>query len=205
MVYETLLFCLLGYLSGSVLYSLLYVRLFHLADIRIDSNDHNPGVSNAFKNGGIKCGLFALFGDFFKAFFPVFLYIHYTQASLSDFGIASVMLAPILGHLYPLFYHFKGGKGITSSFGVLAALLPIWQPLIDLILLFLLFSCVFVIRPNYYKTLITYFLLIVSLIYAPIESAIKLGVFFIALSILVKLLSSKEKKEIFRMVPIWKH
>lgn len=205
MFYETLLFSLFGYLSGSVLYSLLYVRLFHLSDIRIDSNDHNPGVSNAFKNGGLRCGIFALIGDFFKAFFPVFLYLHYTQAPTSNFGTASVMLSPILGHLYPIFYKFKGGKGITSSFGVLAALLPIWQPLIALILLFLLFSCVFVIKPNYYKTLMTYLLLMACLIHAPIASAVKLGVFLIALSILIKLLSSKEKKEVFRMVPIWKH
>ena len=66
MLTDVVLYTLIGYLSGSVLYSLLYVKMFKLSDIRINSRDHNPGVANAFKNGGFACGTFTLVGDFFK-------------------------------------------------------------------------------------------------------------------------------------------
>ncbi|WP_286209699.1 glycerol-3-phosphate acyltransferase [Dubosiella newyorkensis] len=204
MLTDVVIYSLIGYLSGSILYSLLYVKLFRTSDIRINSRDHNPGVANAFKNGGFACGSFALVGDFFKAFIPVYLYIHLTSHSLYSIGAALVMVAPVIGHIFPLFYGFKGGKGITSSFGSLAAVFPIWQPVAFLAILFLFFSCVLVIKPNYYKTLVTYAIFLPCILTLHINIAVGTGAMLIALSVIGKLLTSKEQKEEFKMEPIWK-
>lgn len=204
MLTDVVLYTLVGYLSGSVLYSLLYSKIFHISDIRINSRDHNPGVANAFKNGGSACGIFTLFGDFFKAFIPVFLYIHFTSHSLSSIGAAFVIAAPVIGHMYPLFHGFKGGKGITATFGSLAALLPIWQPLTLLVVLFLFFSGVLVIKPNYYRTLITYAVFLPCIMTLNINIAVGTGCMIIAFAVIVRLVTSKEIKDEFKMEPIWK-
>lgn len=204
MLTDVVLYTLIGYLSGSVLYSLLYVKMFKLSDIRINSRDHNPGVANAFKNGGFACGTFTLVGDFFKAFLPVYLYLHLTSHLLSSIGAALVMVAPVIGHIYPLFHDFKGGKGITSSFGSLAAILPIWQPIAFLAILFLFFSCILVIKPNYYRTLVTYIVFLPCILTLNINVSVGTGALLIASAIIVRLLTSKEHKEEFSMEPIWK-
>lgn len=204
MLTDVLLYTLIGYLSGSVLYSLLYRKLFHTNDIRINSRDHNPGAANAFKNGGMACGLFTLAGDFLKAFLPVYLYIHFTAHSLWSIGAAFVIAAPVIGHIYPVFYDFKGGKGITATFGSLAALLPIWQPLALLAILFVFFSTVLRITPNYYRTLVTYAIFLPCIMTLQINIAVGTGAMLIAGVVLFRLLTSKETKDEFSMEPIWK-
>ena len=57
---RTVLFICMGYLSGSVLYALVFAKIFHKGDILEQSSDHNPGTANAFMYGGFWCGLFTL-------------------------------------------------------------------------------------------------------------------------------------------------
>ena len=114
---RTLFYLLAGYLSGSVLYAQIWGRLISGKDITEGTRDNNPGAANAFMEGGFLCGMLTLICDLAKGFFPVWLFLR--QADYADFTLALVLAAPVFGHIFPLFHHFQGGKGIAVSFGCL--------------------------------------------------------------------------------------
>ncbi len=119
------LLVLLGYLSGSCTSAVLVCRMMGLADPR-QTGSGNPGATNVLRIGGKKAALLTLFLDAAKGFLPV-LITQYFAPELS----AIVMLAAFLGHLYPVFFGFIGGKGVATAFGGLLA----WQwPLALLVL-----------------------------------------------------------------------
>lgn len=129
------LYIVLGYVSGSVLYSELFMRIFHGESLMEVSANHNPGSSNAFIYGGFWCGTLSVACDILKGLLPVWLFCR-------AFGMASpalslVMAAPVLGHARPCFFGFKGGMCIATSFGVLLGLLPCDGPFIMLAALYL--------------------------------------------------------------------
>ena len=70
---EYVVFCLLGYLSGSITFGYLIPRLIKGVDVRVLSNDGNPGTANAFLYGGVFCGILVLLADLGKGALPVFL------------------------------------------------------------------------------------------------------------------------------------
>ncbi len=120
---KTIIFIFLGYFSGSILYANLFARMFKKNHMLEQSKDHNPGAANAFLYGGFWCGSFTLLFDLLKGFVPVFLFMQYGTASATHpFLIVLVIAAPVIGHIFPLFNHFQGGKGIAVTFGCLAGL-----------------------------------------------------------------------------------
>lgn len=153
-MYRTLLYTILGYLSGSLLFAKFFSRLLDGEDVTAESPDKNPGVYNAFLYGGKFCGILTLCCDLLKGFFPVYLYSRAPDLSLfpagngpaipvvSGGGLALVLAAPVLGHIFPLWHRFRGGKGITVTFGVLLGLLPKAGPVVILACVFLFFSLV---------------------------------------------------------------
>ncbi len=119
------LLVLLGYLSGSCTSAVLVCRMMDIADPR-QTGSGNPGTTNVLRIGGKKAALLTLLLDTAKGFLPVLL-TQYFAPELS----AVVMLAAFLGHLYPVFFGFIGGKGVATAFGGLLA----WQwPLALLVL-----------------------------------------------------------------------
>lgn len=143
---RVILFAIVGYLSGSVLFANLSARLFH-KDILTESKDHNPGTANAFMQGGFFCGIVSLIGDLLKGYIPVYLYFRTGMGPESGahafgglLGAAIVLAAPVAGHIFPVFYQFKGGKGIAVTFGCLLGLYPMIVPV-------LLFAAVFNFYP----------------------------------------------------------
>ena len=112
----------LGFFSGSVLYSALLPRLAKGVDVRALAPDHNPGAANVFKYAGVPVGILALVCDLAKAYVPVRLALRWLP--LADPAFALVLCAPVLGHAFSPFAHFRGGKAIAASFGALLALLP---------------------------------------------------------------------------------
>lgn len=119
------LLVLLGYLLGSCTSAVLVCRMMGLADPR-QTGSGNPGTTNVLRIGGKKAALLTLLLDTAKGFLPV-LIAQYCAPELS----AIVMLAAFLGHVYPIFFSFIGGKGVATAFGGLLA----WQwPLALLVL-----------------------------------------------------------------------
>ncbi len=112
------LFIFLAYLVGSISTAILISQLFQLPDPRgVGSN--NPGATNILRVGGKKAAALTLLGDSIKGLIPVLLAIYLEQSSLV---IGSVAVAVMLGHCFPIFFQFKGGKGVATFFGVIWAI-----------------------------------------------------------------------------------
>jgi glycerol-3-phosphate acyltransferase PlsY len=128
---EALLFTIIGYLSGSVPYSVLLGKLFLHTDIRQQGEDRNPGSANVFKAGGPSkwwLGLSAVVLDGMKGLTPVAIATY--NFDVKGWALVPVALAPILGHAFSIFLHFKGGKAIATTFGVWTALTVYRGPLV---------------------------------------------------------------------------
>lgn len=202
---NAILFALLGYLSGSVFYSQVACRLFHVQDVTTDAADHNPGVYNAFVNGGLAVGAFALAGDLLKGALPVFLWRLFTPDWQMDPALPLVLAGPVLGTLFPLFRHFSGGKGIAVCFSVLLGLVPVWDPVLLLAACFIFFSVVIVVDSHYFRTLATFVCFLFGVSFLSIERPIVLSCQVIALVILVNLALKRQEAGALEVHLLWKH
>nr|WP_317380101.1 glycerol-3-phosphate acyltransferase [uncultured Faecalimonas sp.] len=186
-------YTIIGYLSGSILYANIFGKLFCHKDVTEDTIDGNPGTTNAFLNGGFLCGICTLLCDLLKGILPVYAYMHGLPGA--DIWITFVLAAPVAGHIFPVFRHFRGGKGIAVSFGVLLGLYPYLKPVLLLACCFLLFSFVIVITPNYHKTFATYLLATVLVLLGGRSSYVSLGMVVISALVLGKLMLCREERE----------
>jgi len=118
----TLFWMLVGFLAGSIPFSLIIGKLFAKTDIRT-VGDGNPGGTNALKVGGLKAGIPAILLDLLKGFLPVWLAQEY---GLAGWSLLPVCLAPILGHAFSPFLRFRGGKALGATGGVWVALIGLW-------------------------------------------------------------------------------
>jgi acyl phosphate:glycerol-3-phosphate acyltransferase len=108
-------FALAGYLLGSISTAIITCKLMGLPDPRTDGSK-NPGATNVLRLGGKKAAAITLAGDMLKGLLPAMV------ATLMDMPhgvVAAAGLAAFLGHLFPLFYGFQGGKGVATMLGVL--------------------------------------------------------------------------------------
>lgn len=112
-------FVLAAYLLGSISFAIIASKLFKLPDPRTYGSG-NPGATNVLRSGKKAAAILTLVGDAAKGWLAVFLTMHFAPAN--NLLIAAVTLAVFLGHLYPIFLRFKGGKGVATALGVLLAL-----------------------------------------------------------------------------------
>lgn len=109
-----------GYLLGSIAFGILVSRLFGLPDPR-SVGSGNPGATNVLRSGKKSAAVLTLLGDAFKGWLPVWLAI---QTDMSMWVVSALGLAIFFGHLYPIYHHFKGGKGVATAFGIMLAISP---------------------------------------------------------------------------------
>lgn len=122
----TLLAGLAAYLLGSVSFAVLVSKLFRLSDPRTYGSK-NPGATNVLRSGNKAAALVTLLGDGFKGWLAVWLTLQFGgQFGLGDRALATVALAVFLGHLWPLYTKFVGGKGVATFFGVMLGLNALW-------------------------------------------------------------------------------
>lgn len=116
-----------AYLLGSVAFGIIVSKLFGLPDPRTVGSG-NPGATNVLRSGKKLAAALTLLGDVVKGWLPVWLALQSDMLMESDslmWVVASVGLAVFFGHLYPIFYKFKGGKGVATALGVMLAISPI--------------------------------------------------------------------------------
>ena len=200
---RNVVFIFFGYLSGSILYAQIFVKLFCNKNLIEISCDNNPGTVNAFRYGGFGCGILTLFCDLLKGFIPVYLFTSGT--SHPSYVNALVMAAPVIGHIFPVFNHFRGGKGIAVTFGCLLGLLPMWKPLAILAVYFILFSVVLRITPTYYRTLAAYTCSLVTMLFFSDTAATLISFALISVGVILRLLISKENKKPLEVKILWMH
>lgn len=114
----TIPFIVLGYLAGSISTAIIVCRMMGLPDPRSEGS-RNPGATNVLRFGGKKAAAITLTGDFLKGWLPVLLA---WLAGVEETGLALTALAAFLGHLYPVFFGFEGGKGVATAFGAILGL-----------------------------------------------------------------------------------
>jgi glycerol-3-phosphate acyltransferase PlsY len=112
---------LFGYLLGSVPFGLILTKLFSQVDPR-KKGSGNIGATNIFRTAGRTLGILTLICDLLKGVLPIWIA---TQWNLSDYWIAAAGLSPFLGHIFPLFLGFKGGKGVATALGVYLVISPV--------------------------------------------------------------------------------
>jgi len=118
----TIVFVIAAYLLGSISFAVVTSKLFGLADPRTYGSG-NPGATNVLRSGKKAAAALTLFGDAAKGWLAVFLAIHFSPSDASYTMLAAaVALAVFIGHLFPVFLRFKGGKGVATALGVLLAL-----------------------------------------------------------------------------------
>lgn len=127
-----LIFVVTAYLLGSISFAVLTSKAFGLPDPRTYGS-HNPGATNVLRTGKKAAAALTLLGDAAKGWLAVFVAMqfapHDEQGALL---IAAVALAVFLGHIFPVFLRFQGGKGVATALGVLLAL-NVWLGLCALV------------------------------------------------------------------------
>lgn len=113
-------FPLLGYLIGSFSSAILISKSMNLPNPR-KTGSGNPGATNVLRSGNTKAALLTLLGDALKGFLPVVLASLLTNSAAA---VALTAIAAFMGHLYPFYYQFKGGKGVATAMGVFLGLNP---------------------------------------------------------------------------------
>lgn len=111
---QFILFLGFGYLLGSLSSAVIVCRIMGLPDPRTQGSN-NPGATNVMRIGGKKAAYTTFFGDLLKGLAPVLI----ATCLGGDVAIAGAALGAFLGHLYPLYFGFKGGKGVATLVGIL--------------------------------------------------------------------------------------
>jgi len=125
--------CVIGaYLIGSISFAIVSSWVFRLPDPR-SYGSGNPGATNVLRSGRRTAALCTLLGDVAKGFVAVMLARYFTpMIGFGEMTVAAAALAVFLGHLYPLYFRFKGGKGVATALGILLGLSP-WLALTTLV------------------------------------------------------------------------
>ena len=129
--FRYILAAVLGYLIGSVSLSIVLSRLLYHKDIRSQGSG-NAGATNAARVYGMGAGVLTLLGDFLKTLLALWL----GRLLAGDWGLAAGGAAALIGHCYPVYFRFRGGKGVSS--GAAVALMIDWRVFLAAVAVFLL-------------------------------------------------------------------
>ena len=113
--FNIILYAGLAYLIGSFSTAIITCKIMGIEDPR-KTGSHNPGATNVLRQGGKKAAIITLLGDSLKGLIPVLVV---SQLQTDTLIIALVGLFALLGHVFPIYYGFKGGKGVATYYGVI--------------------------------------------------------------------------------------
>lgn len=112
----TLGMILAAYLAGSISSAVLVCRLRRLPDPRTEGSG-NPGATNVLRIGGASSAAMVLFFDMLKGALPAYIAF---RLGIDQVALGAIAIAACLGHIFPIFFKFKGGKGVATAFGAMA-------------------------------------------------------------------------------------
>ncbi len=174
-----------AYLLGSVSFAIVVSKLLRLPDPR-SYGSKNPGATNVLRSGSKAAAILTLFGDGAKGWLAVWLALRYVPEAAPY-----AALAVFLGHLFPLYYRFHGGKGVATAAGVLFGI--DWRVGLGTLVTWLVIA--FFLR---YSSLAA----LVAAAFAPFAVGLVLGInaFFVAVCAMSGLLVWRHKENIARLV-----
>ena len=115
--YDLLMIVTISYLMGSISFGILLTKIFKLGDLR-NFGSGNPGATNVLRTGNKGIALATLILDSGKGFFAVFI----TKFYFNDLYTSMAALSVFIGHLFPIFHSFRGGKGVATFIGIFFAI-----------------------------------------------------------------------------------
>ena len=126
MVFQTIVFAIGAYIAGSIPFGKIIARYVARIDIT-KRGSGNIGATNVARELGMKWGILTLVFDVLKGFAPVVLFSHFaTQtAFLHEAAFVGIGICALLGHMFPIFLGFQGGKGVATALGVYLAISPL--------------------------------------------------------------------------------
>jgi len=119
-IIKFILLVIIAYLLGSISSAVIVCRLLGLPDPRTQGSG-NPGTTNVMRIGGKSAAILTLVGDILKGLIPVLLG---RLLGIEGFWLGLIAVAAVVGHIFPVFFQFKGGKGVATVFGALLAMAP---------------------------------------------------------------------------------
>ena len=183
-MYKYFIAALLGYASGSVMYSYYLPLIFKGVDIIKLSDDHNPGMTNVMIYCGKPMGLLCLLLDFLKGFIPVYISCGLLDTAHPLFGL--VLASPVLGHAFTPLLRFKGGKAISSAFGSLAAVFQVSSIIYGLAFPLIFTTFIMTLKPHSLCIIIASVTLIITALLTQSSIGIILGTLVIAAVLIYK-------------------
>ncbi|WP_337043743.1 glycerol-3-phosphate 1-O-acyltransferase PlsY [Emticicia sp. 17c] len=128
-----------AYLLGSIPTAVWYGKIFHGVDVR-QHGSGNAGATNSLRTFGRKAGIIVLIIDFLKGFLAVLsARFFFSDTTLDKYLFLMMGIAAVIGHLYPVFAQFRGGKGVATALGVIAASFPMTVILCLVVFLIIVF------------------------------------------------------------------
>ncbi|MDQ6961289.1 MAG: glycerol-3-phosphate 1-O-acyltransferase PlsY [Mariprofundaceae bacterium] len=124
MVIMDIAFVVAAYLLGALPFGLIFSKAFTQVDIR-EHGSGNIGATNALRVAGPKVGILTLLADVAKGALPLYLALQHTP---SEMLISLIAIAVFMGHMFPVYLRFQGGKGVATMLGILL----VWQPWVAL-------------------------------------------------------------------------
>ena len=132
-----ILFVAIAYFIGSLSFGILASKIFSISDPRT-MGSKNPGATNVLRTGNKYAAIFTLLGDMLKATLVVMVALSY---EISGLPLIALSLAVLLGHIFPIYHGFKGGKGVATALGILLAIN--WVLALCVLIVWLLFFLIF--------------------------------------------------------------
>lgn len=185
MIINAALMILIAYLLGSISSAVLICRLWRLPDPR-SHGSNNPGATNVLRIGGRIPAVLTLVMDVLKGTIPVWS-AYFLKVDPVFLGMVAV--AACLGHIYPLFFNFKGGKGVATAFG---SLLPIGADLVGL----LISTWLMVVFASGFSSLAA----IVTAILAPVYTYFVKPLYTLPVGMLSVLIVIRHRENIYRLI-----
>ncbi|PIE45160.1 MAG: acyl-phosphate glycerol 3-phosphate acyltransferase [Gammaproteobacteria bacterium] len=189
------LLLIIGYLFGSLSSAIIVCKTMQLPDPRMEGSN-NPGATNVMRIGGKKAAYLTFAGDCLKGIIPVII-ARFIFSANPDWAVAGAALGAFIGHLYPLYFGFKGGKGVATLVGILIAISPIVFLGFGVIWLAILFSTGYVSLASMVgaaATILTAFLFNFSGVIIALLSILSLLVIYRHKSNIVNLLNGTENR-----------
>ena len=118
---NAIIITLLAYLIGSISFAVIVSRAFGLPDPR-SYGSGNPGATNMLRSGRKTAAALTLLGDSAKGWLAVYLARRFGDQALPEIMMAAAAVGVVIGHMYPVFFRFQGGKGVSTVLGALIAL-----------------------------------------------------------------------------------
>ena len=140
-----------GFMSGSVMFSYFIPKWLFGVDVRDHSADANPGSTNAVRAVGLPVGLLCMALDVFKAAIPIYAAV---RLGVSGLYLIPVIVAPSAGHAFSPLLGFRGGKAVSTMFGSMLGIAGISKSLVSVVLMMVLFRFVIVAAPDALKVIL---------------------------------------------------